>query len=133
MGEKIKKLVPFLITGAIIFAVVLWLNWERDLTLIHRLTDGFFVAGALLLCMGGLKFCRNKGAFDMISYGIVSTFHLHFPGAKMDSPLNEREDYLSYTERKKAERKSSAEFLMAGVLYMIPAVILLVVYLLTSQ
>lgn len=129
MSDKIKNLIPYLITGLIIFAAVIAWNWERDITMIHRLSDGFFVAGGMLLGLGGLKFCRNKGAFDMISYGVVSTFHNHFPGAKMDSPLQDREDYLSYVERKRAERKSSKDFLVAGLIYMIPAVILLVIYL----
>lgn len=130
MSEKIKKLIPYFAAGVVIFVVVIVLNRDQDYTLIHRLCDGFFVAGALLLGMGGLKFCRNQGAFDMISYGVVSTFHNHFPGAKMDSPLQEREDYVSYAERKRAERKSPKEFFVVGSAFMIPAVILLVVYML---
>lgn len=68
----------------------------------------------------------------MLSYSVVSTFQNHFPGTKMDTPLGEREDYVSYTERKRAERKSSREFLVAGVIYMIPALILLAVYLMQT-
>jgi hypothetical protein len=62
-----------------------------------------------------------------------TVFHLHFPFSKMNSPLEEREeDFVEYKERKKAQRKSSAVMLWAGLVYFVAAAVFLVIYLLTA-
>lgn len=99
----------------------------------RMLCDGCFVAAAMLLGSGGLKFARNQGTFDMMTYSMKSVFHLHFPFAKMNSPLEEREeDFVEYKERKRAKRKPASDLLWSGLIYLIASVVFLVLYLLTA-
>lgn len=129
MSEKRKGILIHLIMGAIIAGGVIWLKASENYALTRQLCDGCFVAGALLMGFGGLKFARNQGVFDIFSFGIKSAFHLHFPFVKMNSPLNEREElFADYKERKRQVRKSAAEPLWAGLCYVVLSVIMLVVH-----
>ena len=120
-------------TGAVIATAVAILGWTRGHSVLRLLCDGCFVAAVVLLGSGGLKFARNQGTFDMMTYSLKSVFHLHYPFSKMNSPLEEREeDFVDYKERKRVTRKSSAELLWAGLFYLIAAVLFLVIYLLVA-
>ena len=133
MSEKLKGFLIFLVVGLVIAIAVIIANWRLTQPVTQRLSDGFFVAGVLLIGMGGLKYVRNQGFFDMASYGITAAFHTAFPGTRSNSPLDQREeDFLSYKERKKAERKPATEILLAGAAYLALAAIMLVIYLLTT-
>lgn len=131
MDDNLKKICIWLGLGLAVTAGVAYLDWTRGYAVIHMLCDGFFVTAVLFLGMGGLKFFRNKGTFDVMSYSVSSVFQLHFPFVKMDSPLNARqEDFADYKERKKAKRKPASDLLWAGLVYLVLALIMLVVYLL---
>lgn len=131
MSEKQKGILIHISAGAVIAVAVAILGWSRGHSVLRLLCDGCFVAAVVLLGSGGLKFARNQGTFDIMTYSIKSVFHLHFPFTKMNSPLEEREeDFADYKERKQANRKSSAELLWAGLIYLIAAVVILVIYLL---
>ena len=111
-----KGIIIHLCIGAAIVIGVIVLNWQYAYLWSHLLCDGFFVAAVVLLGFGGLKFTRNQGMFDMLMYSVSSTFQIHYPFAKMDSPLQERQEtFLDYKERKRAKRKSAAELLWAGL------------------
>lgn len=132
MNDKQKGILIHLGIGAVVAILVVILNWDRGYSISQLLCDGFFVTGVLLLGFGGLKFVRNQGFFDMLTYSVSTTFQLHFPSSKMNSPLEERnEDFVDYKERKREKRKTAAELLWAGLIYLVLAVIMLVVYSLT--
>ena len=129
MNDKQKGILIHLCFGAVVAAVVIMLNWDRGYPFSQLFCDGCFVAGVLLLGFGGLKFVRNQGFFDMLTYSVTTTFQLHFPFSKMNSPLEERnEDFMDYKERKRESRKPAAELLWAGLIYLILAVIAYAVY-----
>lgn len=133
MSEKQKGILFHVCTGAVIAVAVAMLGWSRGHAVLRLLCDGCFVAAVVLLGSGGLKFARNQGTFDMFTYSMKTVFHLHYPFSKMNSPLEEREeDFIDYKERKRAKRKSSAELLWAGLLYLVAAVVFLVIYLLAA-
>lgn len=133
MSETKKGTLIHLGFGFVVATFVVILGWDSGHTLFHLLCDGCFVAAVLLLGSGGLKFVRNRGAFDMMTYSIKTVFHIHLPFTKMNSPLEEREeDFMDYKERVSEKRKSSAELLWAGLAYMIAALVFFVLYLLTS-
>ena len=129
MSDRTKKWITSLVTGFVIAVLVIVVNWKLDQPFIQRLCDGAFVSGILLLGMGGLKFVRNQGFFDIASYGISYSIHMAIPSL---GPLKD-EDLLSYKERKKEERKPAGDIVMAGCVYLIVAVILLVIYELTVK
>ena len=134
MDEKRKRFLINLAFGAVITVVVMLITARRDFGFIHLLCDGCFVAAVLLLGTGGLKFVRNEGVFDIFSYSIKSVFDVHYPFSKMHSPLEEKrkEDYATYKERKKEQRKPAADLLWAGLVYLALAAVFFVVYLLVS-
>ena len=133
MTDKKKGIIIHLALGLAVVIGVIVLNWQHEYRWSHLLCDGFFVAAVVLLGFGGLKFTRNQGMFDMLTYSVSSTFQIHYPFAKMDSPLQDRqESFLDYKERKRAKRKSAAELLWAGLVYLVLALIFRVVALLVS-
>ena len=128
-----KGIIIHLVLGLAIVIGVIVLNWQYEYHWTHLLCDGFFVAAVVLLGFGGLKFTRNQGMFDMLTYSVSSVFQIHYPFSKMDSPLQDRqESFLDYKERKRAKRKSAAELLWSGLVYLVLALIFLVVDLLIS-
>lgn len=128
-----KGIIIHLVLGLAIVIGVIVLNWQYEYHWTHLLCDGFFVAAVVLLGFGGLKFTRNQGMFDMLTYSVSSVFQIHYPFSKMDSPLQDRqESFLDYKERKRAKRKSAAELLWSGLVYLVLALIFLVVDLLMS-
>ena len=131
MDEKRKGFLISLIFGAVIAVIVILVTARRDFPVIHLLCDGCFVAGVLLLGTGGLKFFRNEGMFDIFAYSIKSVFQIHYPLAKMKSPLEDKkEGYAEYKERKKAQRKPARDLLWAGLVYLALATVFFAVYML---
>lgn len=132
MSDNQKGIFIHIGFGAVVATLVMALNWNMGYPLSQLFCDGFFVAAVLLLGCGGMKFVRNQGFFDMLTYSVTTTFQIHFPFSKMNSPLEERnEDFVDYKERKRAKRKSAAELLWAGLVYLVLSFIAFVVYMLT--
>lgn len=123
-----KKVIINLVMGFVMAVGVFFLYWEDERSLLHRLCDGCFVSGVLLLGMGGLKWARNAGTFDMMSYGISSALHMTFPWIEQE---RKDADFVAYKERKKEERKPAGDLLIAGAVYLVLAVIFLILYQLT--
>lgn len=133
MNEKRKSLIADLIVGALIAVAVIAMNWNSGYPLSQRLCDGFFVAGVVLVGLGGIKFARNKGTFDVAGYGLKTALHaaLPFLGSRTNQN-NREEDFMDYRERKEKARKPAAAELWAGLVYMVLAVAMLAVYMLTA-
>ncbi len=128
------KVLVNVIVGAIVAAAVIALNWERELSWSHRLCDGCLTAGTLLAGVGGLKFIRNQGAFDVMGYSMATAIHGWLPMLRPQNQLGDREEpFEDYRERKQAQRKPAADLLISGGIYMALAVVLLVIYLLTRE
>ena len=116
MSEKRKSILICLIIGAVICALVVAINWKMEQHILRRLSDCTFVAAVMLLGSGGLKFARNQGTFDIMSYGLKSAFQIHFPFSKMDKPLSARqESFADYKERKRQKRKGASDLFWAGL------------------
>ena len=92
---------------------------ETDLAEKYRiLCDAFSVPGMLLIMISALVFLSNKGAFDVIIYGVRRLLGAVFPIGMTD-------DFYEY---KRGKRRGGAPIypLLVGTLFMLPAVILLV-------
>lgn len=104
-------------------------SWPHEESIAYILSDGFFVAGVLVFGMGALKFLRNKGAFDIMSYGVSYVIYSTIPALSINRPEELRnEDFYDYTQRKQAERKPAGDILIAGGVYLLLSAIMLVVY-----
>lgn len=134
MSDRKKGVLIYLAIGLVIAIAVVAMEWSSDVSLAFLLCDGCFVAGVLVMGMGGLKFFRNQGVFDAMAYSIAYVFYTAFPGAKPRRADGvEKEKLYEYKERKRAERKPAAELLIAGAVYLGLAAIALVIYLLTEN
>ena len=129
MSEKKKALFADLILGAIITAVVVALRWDKEVTIWHQLCDGFFAAAVALLGIGGLRFVRNKGTFDVMGYSMMTAIHNFLPMTRPDPSRNAREeDFLDYRARKEEGRKSARSLLISGAVYLALSMLCLAVY-----
>ncbi len=126
MTQQRKHFLIFLITGLLSAAMVVYYRWNPEKHLFHQLCDGAFVAGVVLVGIGGLKFARNGGTFDMMVWGLDSVIRTTFPWM-----LKERQDadFVAYAERKRESRQSAKPELLAGAFYLALSVIFLVIYL----
>lgn len=128
MTRKKKDFLIGLVVGAVIaVAVVLW-NPQQVENWAHRLCDGFFVGAVLLLGSGGLMFARNKGCFDMMGYSLKSVFHIHLPAMSIGEARDTPEDFVEYSRRKAEKRKSPGGLLWSGLVYLVLAAGMLIVY-----
>ncbi len=133
MKDSKKKILVNFIAGLIMVATVVVINWEREFSWVHKLCDGCFVAGVLLAGMGGLRFARNKGTFDVMSYSVSSVLHTTFSFLRPQNQLGDREEsFLDWRDRKQAARKPAGDLLIPGGVFLAVAVVLLIVYVLTE-
>lgn len=148
MSKKKKSTLIFLVIGLVIAIAVAIIrgpigmvtetidgvevtHWSWN-SVFHKFCDGFFVSGMLLFGLGGLKFFRNQGMFDMLSYGVSYVLYVTFPSLNDRRPIEQRnEDYYGYTQRKQEERKPAGDMLIAGAIHLAVAVLLYVLYALT--
>lgn len=129
MSEKKKALLADLILGALIAGLVIALRWNKELTLWHQLCDGFFASAVLLLGVGGLRFVRNKGTFDVMGYSMMTAIHNFLPMTRPDpSPNAREEDFLDYRARKEESRKSARSLLISGCVYVALDMLCLAIY-----
>lgn len=124
MSERKKRFLINLAIGGIIAAVVFITEVARGRTLMISLCNCLFVAAVLLLGIGGIKGVRNKGAFDVMGFGIKSTVETFIPMLRK----NEKETFWDYHERKDSLRKPAGGLLLAGAVYLALSLIALIIY-----
>ncbi len=125
MSEKKKDLLANLLFGAVIAAAVFALNMSRDYEVTRCVCDGLFVAAVMLLGIGGIRAVRNKGAFDVMGYGVKNALETAIPLLRHG---NEKETIDDYRERKTEARKGSRGILLAGAVYFVLSLAALALY-----
>ena len=93
----------------------------------RHVCDGFFVAGLILVCIGGLVWTSKQGAYDGIGY-TVSQWKDSLTNNRRD--WHSKEKYSDYKKRvaEKNKKKSISEYLIVGGASIVMASILLLVY-----
>jgi len=128
MTERTKSILKSGIFAIAVGALVFFTNPQGSGDLFRRICDAFFTPGALLLGSAGLTWCRNRGAFDLLTYGITSVFHTHVPGASIGHARDEKKDFLTYRDRKAASRKPPYGTLWVGLVLTALSVVLVAIY-----
>lgn len=124
-----KDLVLSMVIGLAIASLVVVVSAERGFSLIHRLSDGCFSAGVLLCGIGGIFFCANKGAFNLLGYS-ASLAGKVITGWGKDPGEGGRDAYYNYCVRQaEKEPKPFAHLLIGGAVYLAAATVFLVIYL----
>ena len=128
MQTNRKDLVLGTMIGLMIVIIVVTLSADRGYTLVHRLSDGCFTAGVLLCGFGGIFFCSNRGAFNLLGFSASRALKI-ITGYGKDPAADGRDAYYNYCrEQNDKEPKPFAHLLIAGVGYLIASVIFLVIY-----
>lgn len=135
---KKTKILPYIITLAVglVVAVGIFLlqfllgNKENRSAsyVLGLLSDGFFVTGVVILCVGGLSFVKNQGTFDGLGYAVQSFLTVRNWSKK--HTFKERESYGDYRERKieeRKEKKSISHYVITSIVLVVIAVIFLVI------
>lgn len=128
MTERTQSILKSGIFAIAVGALVFFTNPQGSGDLFRRICDAFFTPGALLLGSAGLTWCRNRGAFDLLTYGVTSVFHTHVPGASIGHARDEKEDFITYRDRKAASRKPPFGTLWVGLALTALSVVLVVIY-----
>ena len=124
MSERKKDFLLNLAVGGVLAVVMLIVELARGRDILTGLCNCFSVPAVFLLGIGGLKGIRNRGAFDVMGFGLKSTVETFIPMLRK----NEKETFDDYRERKESSRRSSRGLLMAGAVYLATSAVLLIVY-----
>lgn len=129
-SRLIEYIVAFVLGGAISlisFAVLGLFRGEVPITDVFKiLSDGFVIAGVLLLGIGGLTWIANCGTFHMFGYAARTVFSKFIPMGKNATP---KMTYYEYKESKKDRKKRFGYLLLSGVFYLSLGVFMVVGYL----
>lgn len=111
-GHWIRLTVCFVIGIAI---MIIYNSSNDGFNYIVYYSNGAFIAGGVLFCVGLLTVVNYFGGLDIFSY----MFNKH------PNPQGNRESLYEYSERKKVERKPSAlvfiDYFIIGAIFMIVA------------
>ena len=91
------------------------------------LSNGFFAGGLIVLGLGGLIFCRNAGTFDTMGYGISRVGNVHWPWLRREEMRRSSETIHEYRERKAQSRTSPLPAVVAGLIFIVLAVLFLII------
>ena len=127
MSEQRKSFLINLGVGAAIAALTYWFAASTDVEggLVQKLCDAFFVAGVMITGSAGLAFVRNQGMFDIFSYSFRGLFGVRIPPW---AGGDKQESFAEYKEKKKVKRKAPTGTLLAGLCYLVAALLCLAVY-----
>ncbi len=121
---KLSEFIGAILAGAALAAFVFYLGTVREYLLLRRLCDSAFVPAVVLLGLAGIMAARNDGSFDSMGYSVRTVFFGHYPAAR-----SEDEDFEAYRKRKAASRRSPVNIFLAGLVYLVLALIFLIIYL----
>ena len=112
----IKYIVSFIVgIGIICMANALANQW----TLLINYLNGSFVAGLVLVCIGGLSWCGNKGAYDMASHLFAKR-----------GPNGVKPSLYDYSEQKRTKRIENklgfVPYMIVGAVFVIISLILFI-------
>ena len=111
----------YLVYAAVVVTAAICVSWGRGLfsapdfkTSCGMLSDGFFVPGAVLIGLGGLRYAASKGAYDAFAYAF-SRFSLHSLFTTRQT-YREPESLYEYKQRRQErERPWSPEMIFSGL------------------
>ena len=127
MGDTRKKILIDLAIGLVMaFAGMLLMDVFHAQSLrdsFRLLSDCFFLPATLLLAGAGLTWTKNGGVWD----GMGFTMKTLFARMKSDYEAN-RVTFAQYREQREEKNSSPSPSLIAGVVYLVIALVFLVLY-----
>lgn len=87
------------------------------------LSDSFFVVGVVISGLGALVFVSNEGAFDMLSYGMMS-----FLGLFKSKKEKKYDSYYDYKQQKAKNKMDCGFLLLGGLMVLAISVLMYILY-----
>lgn len=110
---------------AVCAAVVLYERSYADWSLVRMISDGFFVAGVILVGLGVLIWVANFGGFNALGYGwYLLVRKLSASRARFE----ERLSYLEYVQQHREKSKNPTCILGTGLICIAAAGVFLYLY-----
>lgn len=131
MDESRKKLLVDLVLGLVMVIVAVCLldpfhaGSVRDVFRI--LSDCFFLPAVLLLGSAGLTWAKNGGVWDGLGFTMRNLIDRMKPNYE-----KERVTFAQYREKREEKMSSPVNSLIAGLVYLIPAAVFLVLFKVTG-
>ncbi|MGN0426845.1 MAG: DUF3899 domain-containing protein [Agathobacter sp.] len=131
--KGIKKHLAGIITAGVACVITILVlafelsNYGTDkIAVIHALCDGFFVAAVCVLSMGVLAWAAGQGSF----YGLQYLFHcvVSFFSPRKDRFEKRKSYYEFLNEAKSKEKTDVRSILLVGVLWLLAAIVMLVIF-----
>jgi len=109
------KFMLFLLLNIVIVIIIIFLLGSYDWT---GISNGFFLSGALLFSISGLRLIIRSGVYDFASFGISKFVRsIKYEDQKMVR------DFYSYKDKKQTLRKqkpfNSSSYFIVGLLFVI--------------
>lgn len=113
---------------ATVVAVLVWVledlfHAETSQDTFRILSDGFFVAGAMFLAMGGMTWTKNGGVMD----GLGFTFKTVLARIRSDYETS-RMTFAEYREEREKKASSPVPMVLAGLVHIVLAAVTLLIY-----
>ena len=113
---------------ATVVAVLVWVledlfHAETLQDTFRILSDGFFVAGAIFLAMGGMTWTKNGGVMD----GLGFTFKTVLARIRSDYETS-RMTFAEYREEREKKASSPVPMVLAGLVHIVLAAVTLLIY-----
>ena len=125
-----KSISKYLITLTIGVLIAFLVAYAKDVfiqedkkVIFHILSDSFFIPGVAITGVGLLMFVSNEGAFDGLSFAMLSFF-------KLFSIKNEKKfkTYNDYKEQKRQKKNPVSFILVSGLFLIGVSIIMLILY-----
>lgn len=127
MAKKLLYyLIPFTVCAVIVVvALAVQKSFSKSgLALLIDMCDAFFLSGALMTGVGLLVFVTNGGAFDMLAFGFVKLRDMF----RRDPTKVKYRTFYDYRQAKREKKRSFLHLLVIGIVFLVVAAILLIVY-----
>ena len=112
------------IVVAVVYMVSVDIFNQTDMATFYKdMCSAFSIPGLLMALFGGLVFCANEGAFDMLSFGIIKLFDLF----KKPSEVKYR-TYYDYKQSKTGKKRPVATLLVVGVAFIVISIPFWILY-----
>lgn len=128
MKARLSGFLKSFAVGMGIAAAVFALNVSRSYGFWRCVCDGFFVSAVMMLGVGAIKEVRNRGAFDVAEFGLRHVVTITIPALNW-----EKEDLLTFKDRKFRERRGASNILLAGAVMLVLTFLSFGVYSLTQE
>ena len=119
----ISTIILVLFSIGVLFLKNTWaLTNAKDI--IGDLCDAFVSPGIIYVCFGVLVICSNKGAFDMLVYGVQAAFSVF----KKDPTDRKYKNYGDYRLAKQDQKSPYTHFFVFGGIYIAIGIIFYIIY-----